>query len=189
MIGLDSYSRHVFNKLFVPHFDLYLSLNRLPIWNSKNCIMFPLASVAGSLQGHWRGFISRNYVVWPIFFLMNFVIYLKRTHVFIFICLHCSWCRAVWRPWNVFRYINLSAVYILFLVLWNQREYSEKSEINDWFRLIFKQVFNYFDPIFIYISLWIDCQFKIRKIAVCFLWLSWPGQYRVTDEASLAETT
>ena len=26
-------------------------------------------------------------------------------------------------------------------------------------------------------------------IAVCFLWLSLPGDYRVTDEALLAETT
>ena len=34
-------------------------------------------------------------------------------------------------------YINHSAVYILFLVLWDQHEYSEKSEINDWFRRIF----------------------------------------------------
>ena len=33
--------------------------------------MFPLAFVAGWLQGHWWGFISRNYVVWPTFFLMN----------------------------------------------------------------------------------------------------------------------
>ena len=41
----------------------------------------------------------------------------------------------------------------------------------------------------IYISLWIDCLFEIRKIAVCFLWLSLPGDYRVTDEALLAETT
>ena len=41
----------------------------------------------------------------------------------------------------------------------------------------------------IYISLWIDCLFEIRKIAVCFLWLSLPGHYRVTDEALLAETT
>ena len=31
--------------------------------------------------------------------------------------------------------------------------------------------------------------FEIRKIAVCFLWLSLPGDYRVTDEALLAETT
>ena len=52
-----------------------------------------------------------------------------------------------------------------------------------------RQVFIYLDPILIYISLWIDCLFEIRKIAVCFLWLSLPGDYRVTDEALLAETT
>ena len=32
-------------------------------------------------------------------------------------------------------------------------------------------------------------EMEIRKIAVCFLWLSLPGHYRVTDEALLAETT
>ena len=54
-----------------------------------------------------------------------------------------------------------------------------------------RQVFNYLDPILIYISLSIDCLFEIRKIAVCFLffWLSLPGHYRVTDDALLAETT
>ena len=52
-----------------------------------------------------------------------------------------------------------------------------------------RQVFNYLDPILIYISLWIDWLFEIRKIAVCFLWLSLSGHYRVTDEALLAETT
>ena len=52
-----------------------------------------------------------------------------------------------------------------------------------------RQVFIYLDPILIYISLWIDCLFEIRIIAVCFLWLSLPGDYRVTDEALLAETT
>ena len=52
-----------------------------------------------------------------------------------------------------------------------------------------RQVFIYLDPILIYISLWIDCLFEIRKIAVCFLWLSLLGDYRVTDEALLAETT
>ena len=36
--------------------------------------------------------------------------------------------------------------------------------------------------------LWIDCLFEIRKIAACFLWLSLPAYYRVTDEAYLAET-
>ena len=62
------------------YFDLYQSLNWLPIWNSQNCNMFPLTFVAGSLQGHWWGFISRNYVVWPIFFLINVFIALKATH-------------------------------------------------------------------------------------------------------------
>ena len=52
-----------------------------------------------------------------------------------------------------------------------------------------RQVLNNLDPILIYISLWIDCLFKIRNIAVCFLWLSLPDHYKVTDEALLAETT
>ena len=52
-----------------------------------------------------------------------------------------------------------------------------------------RQVFIYLDPILIYISLWINCLFEIRKIAVCFLLLSLPGDYSVTDEALLAETT
>ena len=52
-----------------------------------------------------------------------------------------------------------------------------------------RQVFIYLDPILIYISLWIDCLFEIRKIAVCFLWLLLLDDYRVTDEALLAETT
>ena len=51
------------------------------------------------------------------------------------------------------------------------------------------QIFIYLDPILIYMSLWIDCLFEIRKIVVCFLWLSLPTDCRVTDEALLAETT
>ena len=51
-----------------------------------------------------------------------------------------------------------------------------------------RQVFIYLDPVLIYNSLWIDCLFEIRKIAVCFLWRSLPGDYRVTDEALIAET-
>ena len=56
----------------------------------------------------------------------------------------------------------------------------------DWYS---RQVFIYLDPILIYISLWIDCLFEIRNIAVCFLWLLLPCDYRVTDEDLLAETT
>ena len=51
-----------------------------------------------------------------------------------------------------------------------------------------RQAFIYLDPILIYISLWIDCLFEIRKTEVCFLWLSLPDDYKVTDEALLAET-
>ena len=49
-----------------------------------------------------------------------------------------------------------------------------------------RPVFIYLDPILIYISLWIDCLFEIRKIVV---WLLLPFDYKVTDEALLAETT
>ena len=51
-----------------------------------------------------------------------------------------------------------------------------------------RQAFIYLDPILIYIRLRIDCLFEIRKIAVfppAFI----AGDYRVTDEALLAETT
>ena len=51
-----------------------------------------------------------------------------------------------------------------------------------------RQVFIYLEAILI-ISPCIDCLFEILKIAVCFLWLSLPGDCRVTDEALLAETT
>ena len=84
MIGLDLYSRQVFFFffffLFGPHFDLYQSLNRLPVWGPQNCGVFLPAFVAGWLQGHWWGFISRNYVVWPTFLLVNVFIALKGSH-------------------------------------------------------------------------------------------------------------
>ena len=48
--------------------------------------MVPPAFVSGSLQGHWWGFISRNYVVWPSFFLTNVFIALKGTN-FLFLFL------------------------------------------------------------------------------------------------------
>ena len=49
-------------------------------------------------QGHWWGFISRNYIVWPTFFLINVFIALKGSHFWFYIWLHCSWCCAVLRP-------------------------------------------------------------------------------------------
>ena len=58
--------------------------------------MFPLAFIAGWLQGHWWGFISRNYVVWPTFFLMNVFIALKGSLFWFYISLgtqsYCWFC-------------------------------------------------------------------------------------------------
>ena len=52
-----------------------------------------------------------------------------------------------------------------------------------------RQVFTYLDPILVCVSLWVGCLFGIRGIAVCFLWLSLPGDCGVAGEALLAETT
>ena len=51
------------------------------------------------------------------------------------------------------------------------------------------QVFGYLGPVLVCVGLWVGCLFGVRKIAVCFLWLSLPGRCRVTDGALLAETT
>ena len=84
----------------------------------------------------WGSSNAKN--VWLSFrFSDDFQAYFHNSSFSIFIFLHCSWCCGVWRPLNVSPYINHSAVYILLLVLWDQREYTEKSEIDDWFRLIF----------------------------------------------------
>ena len=49
MIGLDSYSRLVF--IYLDPILIYISLlNRLPIWNSQNYSMFPLASLPGDYR-------------------------------------------------------------------------------------------------------------------------------------------
>ena len=91
----------------------------LLIWNSQNCSMFPLAFVAGSLQGHWWGFISRNYVVWPIFFLMNVFIALKGTHFWILfhllyyitykLMLELEWCKAKELPVVYGKYMSVGS--------------------------------------------------------------------------------
>ena len=50
------------------------------LFEIRKIAVFPLAFIAGWLQGHWWGFISRNYVVWPTFLLMNVFIALKGSH-------------------------------------------------------------------------------------------------------------
>ena len=151
--------------------------------------MFPLAFVAGSLQGHWWGFISRNYVVWPIFFLMNVFIALKGTHFWIL----CAFTAAGVVPCGGRKTSPRTSTIVQFIFYFWSFEISVNILRNRKLMVgldsYSRQVFNYLDTILIYISLWIDCLFEIRKIEVCFLWLSLPGHYRVTDEALLAETT
>ena len=62
--------------------------------------MFPLAFVAGWLQGHWWGFFSRNYVVWPTFLLKNVFIALKGSHF-----------------WFLFKLFNSASFFISICVL------------------------------------------------------------------------
>ena len=84
MIGLDSYSRQVF--IYLDPILIYISLWIDCLFEIRIIAMFPLAFIAGWLQGHWWGFISRNYVVWPTFLLMNVFIALKGSHFwFLFI--------------------------------------------------------------------------------------------------------
>ena len=61
MIVLDSYSRQVFNYLDPILIYISLWIDCLFDWNSQKCSMIPLAFIAGSFQGHWLGFNSRNY--------------------------------------------------------------------------------------------------------------------------------
>ena len=78
MIGLDSYSRQVF--IYLDPVLIYISLWIDCLFEIRKIAVFPLAFIAGWLQGHWWGFISRNYVVWPTFLLMNVFIALKGSH-------------------------------------------------------------------------------------------------------------
>ena len=78
MIGLDSYSRQVF--IYLDPILIYISLWIDCLFEIRKIAVFLLAFIAGWLQGHWWGFISRNYVVWPTFLLMNVFIALKGSH-------------------------------------------------------------------------------------------------------------
>ena len=78
MIGLDSYSRQDF--IYLDPILIYISLWIDCLFEIRKIAVFPLAFIAGWLQGHWCGFISRNYVVWPTFLLMNVFIALKGSH-------------------------------------------------------------------------------------------------------------
>ena len=85
MIGWDSYSKQVF--IYLDPILIYISLWIDCLFEIRKIAVFPLAFIAGWLQGHWWGFISRNYVVWPTFLLMNVLIALKGSHFWFFLVL------------------------------------------------------------------------------------------------------
>ena len=71
-------SRQVF--IYLDPILIYISLWIDCLFEIRKIAVFPLAFIAGYLQGHWWGFISRNYIVWPTFLLMNVFIALKGSH-------------------------------------------------------------------------------------------------------------
>ena len=84
MIRLDSYSRQVF--IYLDPILIYISLWIDCLFEiRKIAVCFLWLSVAAWIQGHWWGFISRNYVVWATFFLMNVFIALKGFHFWFYI--------------------------------------------------------------------------------------------------------
>ena len=91
-------------KIFNPYFDpilIYISLWIDCLFEICKIAVFPLAFIAGWLQGHWWGFISRNYVVWPTFLLMNVFIALKGSHFwFLFVEWTCPSLSTGWVHWS-----------------------------------------------------------------------------------------
>ena len=91
IIGLDSYSRQ--RLIYLYPILIYISLWIEFLFEiHKIAACFPLHFVAKSLQGHWWGFFSRNFEVWPIFFLTNVFTALEGTHrcIFIYRCWHST---------------------------------------------------------------------------------------------------
>ena len=138
------------------------------LWLSLPSHYRVLHFVAGSLQGHWWGFISRNYVVWPIFFLMNVFIALTGIHfLFLFAftavgVVQCGGRQMSPRTSTIVQFIFYFWSFEISVNILRNQKYLIGLDLYS------RQVSNYLDPFFIYNNLWIDCLFEIRKIAVCF---------------------
>ena len=137
---------------------IYISLWIDCLFEICKIAVFPLAFVAGWLQGHWWAFISRNYVVWPTSHRMNVFIALKGSHFWFLFdftaagVVPCGGRKTSPRTSTIVQFIFYFGPLRSAIIFWEIR--------NKWL------VFIYLDPILIYISLWIDCLFEICKIAV-----------------------
>ena len=186
MIGLDSYSRQVF--IYLDLILSYISLWIDCLFEIRKIAVFPLAFIAGWLQGHWWGFISRNYVVWATFLFMNVFIALKVSHFWFLFdftaagVVPCGGRKTSPRTSTIVQFIFYFGPWRSAIIFWEIR--------NKW--LVKTHILDRF--LFIWTSFWVISVFestaylKFEKLQ-CFLWLSLPGDYRVTDEALLAETT
>ena len=67
-------------------------------WNSQHCSVFSSGFRWKVIIGSLMGLFSRKFEVWPIYFLTNVITAIKGPYFCIFVCLHWSWCCAVWRP-------------------------------------------------------------------------------------------
>ena len=77
-LHLSISNRFISSKIYDKRDDLF--------WYSKFSIFGWWRSpfyLLRCLQGHWWGFFSRNYVVWPTFLLMNVFIALKGSHFWV----------------------------------------------------------------------------------------------------------
>ena len=74
--------------------------------------MFPLAFVAGWLQGHGWGFISRNYIVWPTFYLMNVFIALKGSHFWFLLKYFSIRCEELAKLQSSCLYIEIEQIFM-----------------------------------------------------------------------------
>ena len=144
--------------------------------------------IAGWLQGHWWGFISLNYVVWPTFLLTNVSLLLKDLISDFYltslqlVLRPCGGRKTSPRTSTIVQFIFYFGPLISAIIFWEIRnKWLVKTHILDRFLFIWTP--------FWFISVFESTAYlKFAKLQ-CFLWLSLPGDYRVTDEVLLAETT
>ena len=186
MIGLDSYSKQIF--IYLDPILIYISLWIDCLFEILKIAVFPLAFIAGWLQGHWWGIISRNYVVWPTFLLMNVFIALKGSHFWFLFdftaagVVPCGGRKTSPRTSTLVQVIFYFGPLRSAIIFWEiGNKWLVKTHILDRFLFIW--------TLFWFISVFESTAYlKFSKLQFS-LWLSLPGDYRVTDEALLAETT
>ena len=73
------------------HINFCFIDNTIPLFLRSNISSFYFSGFhCQFIQGHRRGLIIQNRSVWPTLFLLNVFTALKGTHLYIFICCHCS---------------------------------------------------------------------------------------------------